>query len=197
MLHGSTPRADRRRRTVFVWHCGIREDHETLDLEEAERWSELVQCHQGLITPKKSTSGEGFRYGCPNFTFPGVTKLVSTSKVGDAMVGARRWDDPRVLEERDILLGPDAEAAWKRVLDIRARLVEEFLKAWPFVKMAEMSAYGEHSFYRNLGKERPPPHGDDEDTANSLLSSLSSESSEDGEESEEDSDKGFELEGEL
>jgi hypothetical protein len=175
MLHGSTPQADRRRRTVFVWHCGIREDHETLDLEEAERWSELVQCHQGLITPKKSTSGEGFRYGCPPFTFPGVTKLVSTSKVGDAMVGARRWDDPRVLEERNILLGPDAEAAWRRVVEIRARLVEEFLKAWPFVKMAEMRAYGEHSFYRNLGKERPPPHGDDEDTANSVLSSLSSE----------------------
>ena len=101
------------------------------------------------------------------------------------MVGARRWDDPRVLEERDILLGPDAEAAWRRVVEIRARLVEEFLKAWPFVKMAEMRAYREHSFYRNLGKERPPPH--DEDTANSVLSSLSSEeSSEEGEDGEEE-----------
>jgi len=107
--------------------------------------------------------------------------------VGDAMVGARRWDDPRVLEERNILLGPDAEAAWRRVVEIRARLVEEFLKAWPFVKMAEMRAYGEHSFYRNLGKERPLPHGDDEDTANSVLSSLSSEeSSEEGEDGEEE-----------
>ena len=51
--------------------------------------------------------------------------------------------------------------------------------------MAEMRAYGEHSFYRNLGKERPPPH--DEDTANSVLSSLSSEeSSEEGEDGEEE-----------
>ena len=53
--------------------------------------------------------------------------------------------------------------------------------------MAEMRAYGEHSFYRNLGKERPSPHGDDEHTANSALSSLSSEeSSEEGEDGEEE-----------
>src|SRR5205809_5970448 len=85
-------------------------------------------------TPEKSTSGEGFRYGRPLFPFPGATKLRYTSMVGNAMVGARRWDDPRGMEERDILLGNDAEAAWKLVEEIGARL-KEFLKAVPFVWM--------------------------------------------------------------
>jgi hypothetical protein len=160
ILHGSTSKAVQRRRTVFVWHYGIREDHETLDLEEAERWSDLVRCHQGFQTPEKSTSGEGFRYGRPLFPFPGTTKLGSTSLVGDAMVGARRWDDPRVMEERDILLGNDTKAAWELVEEIRARLKKEFLKAFPFVRIAEMRAYGARSFYRNLGGERPPPEED-------------------------------------
>jgi hypothetical protein len=160
IVHGSASNAIRRRRVVFVWHCGIRDDHETLDLEEAERWDDLVRCHQGFQAPEKSTSGEGFRYGRPPFPFPGTTKLGTTSMVGDAMVGARRWDDPRVIEERDILLGNDANAAWKLVEDTRARLKEEFLKAFPFIRMAEIRAYGARSFYRNLGRERPPPEED-------------------------------------
>jgi hypothetical protein len=44
----------------------------------------------------KSMSGEGFRYGRPLFPFPSVTKLTSTSYVGDALIGARRWDDIQV-----------------------------------------------------------------------------------------------------
>jgi hypothetical protein len=35
----------------------------------------LVRCHQGFVAPYKSTSGEGFRYGRPSFTFPGATRL--------------------------------------------------------------------------------------------------------------------------
>ncbi|KAI9845527.1 MAG: hypothetical protein M1837_004866 [Sclerophora amabilis] len=48
ILHGSTDHANGRRTTVFVWHCGIRDDHDTLDAEEAERWSDLVRCQSGI-----------------------------------------------------------------------------------------------------------------------------------------------------
>ena len=61
-----------------------------------------------------------------------------------------------MLGERNILLGFDAEAAWIRVLEIQARLVEEFSNAWPFVKMTEMRAHEERFFYRDRGKECPP-----------------------------------------
>ncbi len=161
ILHGSTAVANKRRRIVFVGHYGIQTDHETLDLDEAERWTELVKCHQAFVTPRKSTSGEGFRYGRPTFTFRGVTKLNHTSNVGDAMVGARRWDDPRVMKERDILLGADDEAALRMVAVIRSRLVSEFIDAFPSVKKAEMEAYGNRSFYMNRSGQRPPPEQDE------------------------------------
>lgn len=38
------------------------------------------------------TSGEGFQYSWPLFPFPGVTRLTSTRRIGDASVGAHRWD---------------------------------------------------------------------------------------------------------
>ena len=170
IVHGSTNQAKRRRRTVFVWHYGIREDHETLDLEEAERWSDLVRCHQALEVPQKSTSGEGFRYGRPSFLFPGVSKLQSTSMVGDAMVGARRWDDPQVITERNLLLGSDAVEACRRVKEIRERLVSEFLRVFPFIERAESEAYQERSFFRRQGAPRPSP---DQDAVSDLSSSIS------------------------
>ncbi|KAH0563233.1 hypothetical protein GP486_002201 [Trichoglossum hirsutum] len=160
VVHGSTKKATRRRRTVFVWHSGIQDDHETLDVPEAEKWSDLVKCHQGFIAPHKSTSGEGFRYGRPGFTFPGAVKLSSTSMVGDAMVGARRWDDPQVLAERDILLGPDAEVACAQVRKIRQRLVNEYKKAFQFMREAEMRAFGDKSFYHVDRSDPPPPDKD-------------------------------------
>ena len=65
------------------------------------------------------------------------------------MVGARRWDDPWVMKEHDILLGADDEAALRMVAVIRSRLVSEFIDAFPSVKKAEMEAYSKQSFYIN------------------------------------------------
>lgn len=90
ILHGSTPTAKGIRRTLFNWPTGIRADHWTLDMEEVETWNEVAQCHQSMEALMKSTSGEGFWYGRPLFPFPSVTKLTSTSCVGDALIGARR-----------------------------------------------------------------------------------------------------------
>jgi hypothetical protein len=132
---------------VFVWHCGIRDDHRTLDMEESETWHQVARCHVTMEAPMRSTSGEGFRYRRPAFPFPGVTKLGSSSRVGDAMVGERRWDDGQVLRERDILLGGDDSAALKLVSEIRQRLVSELLKAFLFVRMNEKAAFGDRSYY--------------------------------------------------
>ncbi len=40
-----------------------------------------------------------------------MTRLESSSAVGDALVGGQQWDDMRVQVERDILLGADDELA--------------------------------------------------------------------------------------
>ena len=86
-----------------------------------------------MEAPIKSTSGEGFRYGRPLFPFPGVTKLSSTSYLGDALIRVRRWDNIRAREERDILLGADEESALQLAEEIREYLVQVFPSGFPCV----------------------------------------------------------------
>ena len=173
ILHGSTPTAKGIRRTLFNWPTGIRADHRTLDMEEAETWNEVAQCHQSMEAPMKSTSGEGFRYGRPLFPFPGVTKLTSTSCVGDALIGARRWDDIQVQEERNILLGADDELALQLAKEIRERLIQSFVNAFPYVRMNEERAYGDCSYFRNKNRPRPEAERDESSLSSEELSSMS------------------------
>jgi hypothetical protein len=62
--------------------------------------------------------------------------LGSSSALGDALVGRLRWTDLRVLKERNILLGPDAQAALGYVKATRERLVQQFRVAFSY--MAEL-----------------------------------------------------------
>ena len=173
ILHGSTPTAKGIRRTLFNWPTGIRADHRTLDMEEAETWNEVGQCHQSMEAPMKSTSGERFRYGRPLFPFPGVTKLTSTSCVGDALIGARRWDDIQVQEERNILLGADDELALQLAKEIRERIIQSFVNAFPYVRMNEERAYGDCSYFRNKNRPRPEAERDESSLSSEKLSSMS------------------------
>jgi len=156
IIHGSTPHARGIRRTLFPWFCGIREDHSTLDLPESETWAQVASCHQSMEAPMKSTSGEGFRYGRPAFPFPGVTRLCSTSMIGDALIGGRRWDDPRVREQRAILLGDDDEAALALADGIRSKIKAEIPASWPYVRKAEKDAYRERSFFIPHNRQHQP-----------------------------------------
>jgi hypothetical protein len=96
ILHRSTLIVKGICQTLFNWPTRIRADYRILDMEEAETWNEVAQCHQFIEALIKSTSREGFRYGRPLFPFPSVTKLTSTSCVRDALIRARRWDDIQV-----------------------------------------------------------------------------------------------------
>ena len=173
ILHGSTPTAKGICRTLFNWPTRIRVDYRTLDMEEAETWNEVAQCHQSMEAPMKSTSGEGFRYGRPLFPFPSVTKLTSTSCVGDALIGARRWDDIQVQEERNILLGADDELALQLAKEIRERLIQSFVNAFPYVRMNEERAYGDRSYFRNKNRPRPEAERDESSLSSEELSSMS------------------------
>ncbi|KAI9766034.1 MAG: hypothetical protein M1839_005264 [Geoglossum umbratile] len=173
ILHGSTPFAKNIRRTLFNWCTGIRADHQKLDIEEAETWNQVAQCHQSMEAPMKSTSGEGFRYGRPLFPFPGVTKLRSTSYVGDALIGARRRDDLRVQDEWDILLGASDGPALQLAEKIRERLVQAFFDAFPYVRMNEERAYRDRSYFHNKYRPRPEAERDGSSFAGEELSSMS------------------------
>ncbi|KAI9651417.1 MAG: hypothetical protein M1829_003023 [Trizodia sp. TS-e1964] len=86
ILPGFILHATSRRSTVCVWDCGIRENHKILELESLEPWSKVARCHNTLLPPKRSTSGEGFRYVTTKAPFPALSRIESTSMVGDALV---------------------------------------------------------------------------------------------------------------
>jgi hypothetical protein len=145
-----------------------------------------------MEAPMKSTSGEGFRYGRPLFPFPGVTKLSSTSCVGDALIGVRRWDDIRVQEERDILLGADDELALQLAENIRERLIQAFFNAFPYVRMNEERAYRDRSYFRNKYGPRPEAERDESSLSSEELSRMSLDNNEEDMEEIEEGDDEFE-----
>ncbi|KAI9859040.1 MAG: hypothetical protein M1813_007168 [Trichoglossum hirsutum] len=105
----------------------------------------------------KSTSGEGFR----------------TSSVGDALIGARRWDDIQVQKERDILLGADDKSAFQLAEEIRERLVKAFLDAFPYVWMNEERAYRDRSYFHNKHRPRLEADRDESSLSSEELSHMS------------------------
>ena len=130
LIHGSTPVSKRRRRTILLWFMCIGADHEQLEVEGCLGWSEVRRCHLDLEVPLRDPSGYGHRLGAPKERFAGSVVLGSSSALGDALVGRRKWTDPEVIRERDTLLGSDSTVALKYVQDVRARLVEQYKTAF-------------------------------------------------------------------
>jgi len=151
--HGSTPVSHTKRRVVFPWLIGIRDDHETLDVDTTETWSELAECHRNLVACRKSTSGRSASaYGRPEGKWMGAVVLGSTSSVGDALVGRRRWDDPEVVKERNLLFGDSGVEAVRWVEDVRRRIRVEFERCWALVKELEREEFGKYAFFCGDGK---------------------------------------------
>lgn len=147
LIHGSTSVSTKRRKTLFVWHCGIQEDHVTLDNKESETWDELARCHRHMDTPRSSTSGHGFAYGKPTCRFPAATRLASTSAIGDALIGVRRWDEPGVIHERNIVLGLDTAAAKAYIMETRSKLLRQYRIAYDIKVKTEKSMFGAESYF--------------------------------------------------
>jgi hypothetical protein len=147
LMHGSTPQADRRRRSLFAWYSAIAEDHETLQDAPTLTWSQVAICHRDRLIPTREPAGCAPLHGVPGWAFPGSILLDRVSPLAEALVGSRRWTDPDVLRERDILLGSDDDASHALVAVIRARLVEAYLRQWKDLVAAEKRAYGVNSYF--------------------------------------------------
>ena len=108
-----------------------------------------------MLACKKSTSGRSASaYGRPEGRWAaGRIVMGSTSCVGDALVGRRRWDDPEVLRERDLLLGDaggdGGEEARRWVEEVRARMRREFERCWEVVRRVEREEFGEMAYFRD------------------------------------------------
>ena len=146
VIHGSTAVSHRRRRCIFSWHMGIKDDGETLELDDLPTVSELARCHRDRRIPRCQPNGAKLRHSAINEPFPPTTLISGVYPVGDALLGLRSWDDHEVLEERNVLLGPDRKAAMRHVRRVRELLREAYLQASLRVARLEAAMYGENSF---------------------------------------------------
>jgi hypothetical protein len=95
LIHGSTPVSRRRGRAILPWFMSVDADHEQLEVEGCLGWSEVRRCHLDPEVPSRGPSGYGHRLGAPKERFAGPVALGSSSALGDALVGWRKWADPR------------------------------------------------------------------------------------------------------
>jgi hypothetical protein len=109
-----------------------------------------------MEAPARGVGGDIPTHSVPPFRFPASIVLPSSYPLGDALLGRRRWDDPEVLLERDILLGPDHAAAKQYVEQKRRKLLSRFRKAFAKLEPIERAAFGQYSYFATLDQ-----HGTD------------------------------------
>lgn len=85
--HGSKGPATGLRQTVLPWFIGIKDDNETLDIEESGTSSILASAHRDMIATLNNPSGHFKKYGVAPFKFWAAIELFDVSPVADALVG--------------------------------------------------------------------------------------------------------------
>jgi hypothetical protein len=161
--HGSCGPCLQIRRTILPWFVGIQADHQTLDTTESGTWDELTKAHRDLTKPLTSPSGYSNMYGAIPYRFPGTVVLTGLGPLSDALVGRRRWDDPAVLRERDIVLGPDRKAANQFILNWRKQAVRLVTQNMQDIIFAEQKAYEWRSYFYCKANEILPADLIDDD----------------------------------
>jgi hypothetical protein len=106
-----------------------------------------------MIAPTRGVGGNSASISCPKSPFPAEIQMPSISPLCDALIGRRRWTDPEVLEERDIVLGPDNELAMMYIQDMRLKAVEIFCSCFPNMERIERRVYRDDSFFERLDRE--------------------------------------------
>jgi len=148
MIHGSTSKASRRRRVIYPWYTSIKADHSTLERPGQLTWEEISQSHRDLEAPLRGVGGDQVTRDRPAYRFPAALSMNSSSPLCDALIGRRRWDDPSVLVERDMVLGDNDAVARSYVSATRELLVKNFLLAMGQVEEIERQVFGSNSFFR-------------------------------------------------
>lgn len=163
IIHGSTAVSGKRRRSLFAWHTGICDDHSQLDIPGTLSWEQVAACHRDRLIPTVQPNGQRLRIKTPTGPFGASTLLRVRSPLANALVGARRWSDPDVMRERNILLGGDDGKAWELVDQIRQELVEAYLGQMAELQQLEAEIFGERSFSRSRDKSGNMAEGMDLD----------------------------------
>lgn len=146
--HGSTPDCGGPiRRTVLPWFVGVRDDGETLDNPESDKWSDLAVAHAQQTAVRLTPSGLPNRFGPIPYKFPPGTQLLLSSPISQAVVCRTSWDDPVAQAHANLILGANRASARAEIERHRLEALCAFKVAWSRVKMAEKTFYGEGGFF--------------------------------------------------
>jgi hypothetical protein len=142
LIHGSTNQGTQQRRTLFAWHTAIHSDHSTLDGNQKVTWQDLSSSHREKMFPPTQPGGQVPKHRVPSEPFPLTGTIGNVYPLGDALVGARRYTDWQVMENVQVLLGPDEEKAMAMVKIWRQDLKREFLRQVKELKRMEPIVFG-------------------------------------------------------
>jgi hypothetical protein len=147
IIHGSTAKGNLLRRVISPWFMAIKDDHETMENPDCMGWEELARCHRDLVGPAKESLGDRPREGVAGVQFPGAVPVRSAFSLPQALVGLKKWTDPGVMYERNILLGPDDDQALQLAETIRNQLVDTYKCLYPLMEAREQEVYRDQSFF--------------------------------------------------
>ncbi len=145
----------RSRRLMSPRYMAIREDHHTMEIEGAGTWGEIAAAHRDMLPPPSSADGIYDKETGVPFRFPAATELKSISALSDALVGRCRWDSVWVIQKRDILLGSDAAARYKYLVDWRINATRAFVDSMVTMLDLEQERYGSRSYYKRQSNTIP------------------------------------------
>jgi hypothetical protein len=72
--------------------------------------------------------------------------MESSSALSDALIGRRKWDDPMVIYEANLVLGTDDNAALQYVHETRQKLVHNYIRCVENMRQIEPMVFPNNSF---------------------------------------------------
>ena len=146
VLRGTAGRDGTLRRSIDAAYIAIQADGETLENPRLPTRSRIARWNRSRVLPRCEPNGTTFKRAVITDAIPFAGLISGVTPVGDALLGLRLWDDWEVMEEKNILLGVDREAAALHSADIRLRLVQAYLRAMRGLATRERELYGMNAF---------------------------------------------------
>ena len=74
----------------------------------------------------------------------------STSTLRDALIDWRKWTDPAVFRNLNIIFGSNDEKARWFIQEVRTKLVTAYIRAYDFLVQVEIKHYGDNSYFKKI-----------------------------------------------
>ena len=149
VIHGSSARANRRRRVIYPWYLGFGEDYQHPENNpSAPTWKELSIQNRDCSPP--SVGPTGLKSKIPDPPVHGWTVAIQPPHaLGRAILGQVKYEDAQVSYELSLLFHPDRSVSDRYIVDTREKLIAEMRKCWELVLHLEAITAGSNSFARS------------------------------------------------